>query len=60
LTAIDETPIPFSRRIRDLAAAHPDQPALILVRPDGSEELTTWRDLDRDRKSTRLNSSHSH
>jgi bile acid-coenzyme A ligase len=47
LTALGESPIPFSRRIRDLAAAHPDGPALILVRPDGSEELTTWRALDR-------------
>ena len=42
-----ETPIPFSRRVRDLAAADPDVPALILVRPDGSEETTTWRALDR-------------
>jgi bile acid-coenzyme A ligase len=47
LTALDETPIPFTRRIRDLAAADPDGPALVLVRPDGTEELTTWRDLDR-------------
>ena len=42
-----ETPVPFSRRVRDLATAHPDTPALVLVRPDGTEELTTWRDLDR-------------
>jgi len=47
LTALDEIAIPFSRRIRDLAAAHPARPALILVRPDGTEELTTWRALDR-------------
>lgn len=47
MTAVDETPIPFSRRVRDLAAADPDAPALVLVRPDGQEELTTWRDLDR-------------
>ena len=45
--SVPETPIPFSRRVRDLAAAHPDTPALVLVRPDGTEELTTWRDLDR-------------
>ena len=42
-----ETPIPFSRRVRDLAAADPDTPALILVRPDATEETTTWRELDR-------------
>ena len=47
MTALDETPIPFSRRVRDLAAADPDGPALVLVRPDGAEERTTWRDLDR-------------
>jgi bile acid-coenzyme A ligase len=47
VTVLDETPIPFSRRIRDLAAAHPDAPALVLIRPDGSEDLTTWADLDR-------------
>jgi len=44
---VPETPIPFSRRVRDLAATHPDMPALVLVRPDGTEERTTWRDLDR-------------
>lgn len=33
--------------MRDLAAAHPDTPALVLVRPDRSEDVTTWRDLDR-------------
>ena len=47
MTALDETPIPFTRRIRDLAAAHPDEPALVLIRPDGTEELTTWHGLDR-------------
>jgi bile acid-coenzyme A ligase len=47
VTATDETPIPFSRRVRDLAAAEPDRPALVLVRPDGSEDLTTWGALDR-------------
>jgi bile acid-coenzyme A ligase len=47
LTALDETPIPFSRRIRDLAAAGPDALALVVVRPDGTEDAYTWRDLDR-------------
>jgi bile acid-coenzyme A ligase len=47
VTVLDETPIPFSRRVRDLAAAAPEGPALVLVRPDGSEETTTWRGLDR-------------
>ena len=47
MTAVDETPTPFSRRVRDLAAADPDGLALVLARPDGVEEHTTWRDLDR-------------
>jgi len=46
LTELDETPIPFSRRVRDLADADPDGLALALVRPDGSEDQTTWRGLD--------------
>jgi bile acid-coenzyme A ligase len=42
----DAIPIPFTRRIRDLAAAHPDATALVVVRPDGSEEVSTWSELD--------------
>ena len=47
MTEPDETPIPFGRRLRELAQAEPDGLALVLVRQDGSEERTTWRDLDR-------------
>jgi bile acid-coenzyme A ligase len=47
VTATDETAIPFSRRVRNLAAADPGEPALVLVRPDGTEDLTTWGALDR-------------
>ena len=46
MTTVDETPVPFSRRIRDLAAAEPDAIALVVVRPDATEEHSTWRDLD--------------
>lgn len=45
--APEETPVPFSRRIRDLAATEPGAAGLTVVRPDGSEERSTWRDLDR-------------
>ena len=41
-----DTPISFGCRIRDLAATHPDATALVVVRQDGSEEVSTWRDLD--------------
>ena len=47
MTATDETPVPFSRRIRELAAADPEGLALVLVRPEADEERTTWRELDR-------------
>ena len=41
-----EGPIPFSRRVRDLAAATPDGTALVVVDSNGTEEAFTWRDLD--------------
>jgi bile acid-coenzyme A ligase len=47
VTELNETPIPFSRRARDLAAADPDGIAFVVVHPDGSEDTFTWRDLDR-------------
>ena len=47
MTAPDETPVPFSRRVRDLAAASPDGIAFVVVRPDRSEDTFTWRELDR-------------
>ena len=43
----DETPIPFSRRIRDLAAAAPEATALVVVSAAGDEDVYTWRDIDR-------------
>lgn len=48
----NDVAVPFSRRIRDLAAAAPDAPALVVAHPDATEEITTWRDLDR--RSERL------
>ena len=43
---LDDIPIPYSRRLRDLAAADPDGPALTVVSTDGREERSTWRELD--------------
>lgn len=41
--------ISFGRRIAELAAAHPDRPAIIFAPRSGPpERVLTWRDLDRD------------
>jgi bile acid-coenzyme A ligase len=38
--------VPMSRRIRDLAAARPDAPALTAVDTAGAERTLSWRELD--------------
>ena len=40
-------PISYTRRLADLAAAHPDEIAVVLARIDGSEDEITWGELDR-------------
>lgn len=42
----EDDPIPFGRRIRELAAAHADGVALTVVGLDGHEERSTWREVD--------------
>lgn len=39
--------MPFSRRIRQLAATDPHGTALTVVTPDGAEQRSTWSDVDR-------------
>lgn len=44
---MSEQPIPWGARISQLAAAHPDQTAIVFVPHDGgSHETTTWHELD--------------
>ena len=44
---MSEQPIPWGARISQLAAAHPDQPAIVFVSQDGNaHEITSWRELD--------------
>src|SRR5579862_1549568 len=43
-----QEPISFGLRLSQLAAAHPVKPAIIVVSPDGTEQVTTWLQLDSD------------
>jgi bile acid-coenzyme A ligase len=45
--AEEEEPVPFSRRIVELAAERPDDAAVTVVARDGSERVFTWAQLDR-------------
>jgi len=38
--------VSFGRRIADLAAAHPDAPALVFAPRQGPERVVSWRELD--------------
>ncbi|MHB1583232.1 MAG: AMP-binding protein, partial [Acidimicrobiales bacterium] len=38
--------VSFGRRIADLAAAHPDAPALVFAPRHGPERVVSWRELD--------------
>jgi len=40
-------PVSLVSRLRDLAEAHPDEPAFWFVATDGAELAQTWADLDR-------------
>jgi bile acid-coenzyme A ligase len=39
-------PVPFGRRVADLAAAHPDAVALVVAHADGRDEAVTWQELE--------------
>ena len=45
MTTVTEV-LPIGRRLRDLAAAHPDAPAVTAVAIGGSERTLTWQELD--------------
>ena len=47
----DAAPISFPRRLADLAAVHPDRPAVVLARRDRSEHVLTYAQLQQ--RSTR-------
>jgi len=38
--------VPYGRRIRELAASHPDAPAVITAALDGTERVLSWRELE--------------
>ena len=45
MTAVTEV-LPIARRLRDLAAAHPDAPAVTAVAIGGAERTLSWQQLD--------------
>jgi bile acid-coenzyme A ligase len=45
MTTVTEV-LPIGRRLRDLAAAHPDAPALTAVSADRDERTLSWREVD--------------
>jgi len=44
---VDEQEISFGRRAAELAAAHPEKPAVIFLPQAGEERIVSWRELDR-------------
>jgi bile acid-coenzyme A ligase len=44
---VEEREVTFGARVRELAALHPDKPAIIFIPQQGVERTITWRDYDR-------------
>jgi bile acid-coenzyme A ligase len=43
----EEEPVPYSRRIVELGAERPGEPAITVVGRDGAEQVFTWAQVDR-------------
>ncbi len=45
---MEEQEISFGRRVAELAALHPEKPAIIFLPQEGEERVVTWREMDRE------------